>query len=203
MYEANIIIDFAADLPMTAKEGMIGYARDTKRHYKFTGTQWKSIATTEENNASIAMKSNIGHTHVVADVSGLDAFLGDKAGKDDYAFYSSGSRIKPLREYSGTATSTLGQFVFYLTSDGTASGTALFTSSVIIGTANLVILDPAGGNYKEGSYTLSADKKSLTVTVKKESFAGLTILTNINVLGSNSWPSIPAGVTGHISIKGW
>lgn len=149
-----------------------------------------------------ATKAPLVHTHVVNDVTGLDAFLLDKAGKDDYAFYSSGSRIKPLKEYSGTATSTLGQFVFYLTSDGTASGTAIFANSVIIGTANLVILDPSGGTYREGSYTLSADKKSLTVAVKKELMTGITILTNINVIGSATWPGIPAGVTGHISIKG-
>lgn len=146
-------------------------------------------------------KANIVHTHVIADVTGLDSFLADKAGKDDYQFYSNGSRVKPIKEYSGSAVSTSGQFTFYLTSDGTSTGTAIFTSSVIIGTANLVILDPAGGSYREGSYTLSADKKSLTVAVKKESFAGVTVV-GISVLGSNSWSALPAGVTGYISVKG-
>jgi len=153
------------------------------------------------DSAIAAAKANVVHTHVVSDVSGLDAFLADKGGKDDYAFYSSGSRVKPIKEFSTSAVSTSGQFVFNLTADGTSTGTAIFASSVIIGTANLVILDPAGGSYREGSYTLSSDKKTLTVTVKKETFPIVSVV-GINVLSSSTWAAIPSGVTGYISVKG-
>jgi len=204
-YDTIMKIDTFDSLPMNVQEGSIAYCRDTKRHYMFDMATWTPVSdrTQAQIDAAVATKANTVHTHVVSDVTGLDSFLSDKAGKDDYTFYKLGSVVKPIKEYSNDTAvlSTLGKFRFYLTSNGLSTGSPVFSSSVIIGTANLVILDTLGGSYRETSYTLSADKKYIDVAVKKQT-TPLASLLGINVALDPVWADVPAGVSGYLSIKG-
>ena len=165
-----------------------------------------SIATKTVETAimnAVNTKAPVSHTHTVSDVTGLTAFLADKAGADDYQFYRVGTRMKPIKEYASDAAvlSTSGKFRFYLTDNGLSSGNALFTTGIIIATANLVILDPTGNNYKEVSYTLSGDRKYVDVAVNMQSYP-LVSLLGANVSLAPLWVPIVANVTGYLSIKG-
>lgn len=83
--------------------------------------------------------------------------------------------------YSGSTVGTTGNVVFYLTSDKTSTGTALFSSEPVI----TPIVNDASANYTYG-WTLSADKKMLTVNVKyaplvSVALVGLVLAAPINV----------------------
>jgi len=96
-----------------------------------------------------------------------------------------------LKEYVGAATVSggAGNVIFYLTSDGTSTGTALFTT---VSYANPFVNDSVV-NYSYG-WTYNATTKALTVNVK--SAAGLYIsLLNLSLLG------VPANVANGTSVS--
>lgn len=70
-----------------------------------------------------------------------------------------------------TATISSGTAVFYLTADGTSTGTALFPNGYIAGSVNLFVSD-ASNSYQILS-TLSNSNKTLTATVNKYGTANL------------------------------
>lgn len=92
---------------------------------------------------------------------------------------------------SQSKTVSSGTVTFYLTNDGTATGTALFPTNVFIGTGNFWVND-AINQYQMGGYTLSTDHKSLTLTVNK---IGLS-------LGILVFIASTTGTTINMSIRG-
>ncbi len=103
------------------------------------------------------------------------------------------------REFAKTVTTDAsGVATVYLTSDETASGTALFTN-VFLPTAAAVVRDNSA-IYQPGAFTLSGDNKTLTVNIKKQSFALVTVV-GISVLGSTSMTNAN-GVSVSITVRG-
>lgn len=87
-------------------------------------------------------------------------------------------------------TVSTGTVVFNLTADNTSGGTALF-STIFKESANFWI-DDATNQYQIGGYTVSANKKTLTLTVNK---IGLS-------LGIIVFTSAANGVVVNMTIKG-
>lgn len=100
---------------------------------------------------------------------------------------------------STSATSTSGVFTFNLTDDDTSTGTALY-GEVYQESLSWFIND-ATNQYSLGGYTLSANKKVLSISVNRLTFTGVTVL-GISVLGSNSNTAVPNGTVMGIQIWG-
>ena len=96
--------------------------------------------------------------------------------------------IPDYNSYTNTATTTTGVATFYLTSDKTSSGTALYTSVNSI----IPMINDANGNYSYG-WTVSGDLKTLTITAK------IAAATNIPLLGL-SLLAPPANVADGTSV---
>jgi len=95
---------------------------------------------------------------------------------------------RPSLDYVNTAATTAGNAVFYLTSDKTINGTALFGSV----TSVTPIVNDAAVNYTYG-WTVSPDKKTLTVNTR--SSAGINVaLLSLTLLG------VPANVANGTAV---
>lgn len=102
-------------------------------------------------------------------------FLNIVAGKIRQVVLTIGLADLPI--YTNTGSTTSGTVVFYLTSDKTSTGTALFPTTVSYLKAEVNDAN-SGYNY---SYALTNANKTLTVTVKVAS--GVTLL-GISVLAA-------------------
>lgn len=92
--------------------------------------------------------------------------------------FNMGTRLDNPILYTGSATTNAqGQAVFYLTDDGTANGNALYKNV----TMSVAAANEANGAYGY-TYALSADRKTLTVTVMRTGNA--VTLLGISVLGA-------------------
>jgi len=99
-----------------------------------------------------------------------------------------------FKPYSNTATTTSGVATFYLTSDKTAGGTALYGTNVY---PNIVVND-AAANYTYG-WSLSGDKKTLTVTTKVSS-QNVVALVGLTLIGVPA--NVPNGTTVYLTCFG-
>lgn len=91
--------------------------------------------------------------------------------------YKSGVLKTPVRMYTGSATVSSGNAIFYLTDDGTSGGNAIF-NNVYQESFNWTIND-ATNSFQVGSYTLAGNKKSITVAVNRIGLSlGLIIFTS-------------------------
>lgn len=97
-------------------------------------------------------------------------------------------------DYTNNATTTSGVSVYYLTSDKTISGTALYSNV----TSVLPIINDANNNYTYG-WTISGDKKTLTVT-SKASQATFISLLGLSLLGAPA--NVANGTTVSVTVKG-
>lgn len=79
--------------------------------------------------------------------------------------YKSGALKVQPKAYITSGVVAGGTVVFYLTSDSTNSGDVVF-NNVYKESLNWWI-DDTGAQYQVGGYTLSADKKTLTLTINK------------------------------------
>lgn len=79
--------------------------------------------------------------------------------------YRSGTLKTSPKMYTGTAIVASGAITFYITSNGISTGSAVF-SNVYKESLNWW-LDDANNQYQVGGYTLSGDKKSITLTVNR------------------------------------
>lgn len=105
--------------------------------------------------------------------------------------YRAGVLKTNVKMYTHTATVSSGNVSFWLTSDGTSSGTALF-SNVYKESLNWWI-DDASNQYQLGGYSLAGDMKSITLTVNRLGTVLIGIIQFIT--GAN-------GVTVHLNIWG-
>jgi len=125
-----------------------------------------------------------GSTYLTAEVDGSvtnEIELPSQTGNSGKVLSTNGSApswvtLPSSGIYQNTGTTTSGSVVFYLTSDKTASGTALYTNVRIV----MPIVNDVTLNYTYG-WTISVDKKTLTVTARyapglNVALVGLTLL---------------------------
>lgn len=121
------------------------------------------------------------------------------------SMYEGTTKHMLTKTWTGTATTSGGTATFYLTDDGTGSGAAIF-STVVKSSANFWI-ESTTSQYQFGNYTLSGDKKTLTVSVTYLSASTGNVLLNLlgavtSVLTGLTYSAVPNGVTVHMSIRG-
>lgn len=101
----------------------------------------------------------------------------------------------PIVDYFNTATTTSGVATFYLTSDKTSTGTALYSVVDLI----MPIINDATLNYTYGFSTYNSLTKSITVTAKVS--AGINVaLLGLTLLGAPA--SVPNGTSIQVLVKG-
>lgn len=94
-------------------------------------------------------------------------------------------------EYFSSATVSSGNVVFNLTDDGTGSGNAVF-SNIYLESLNLIIYS-SSAQYQFSAPTISANKKTLTVTVG--------VLGTV-ILGIIQFVTAANGITVYAQVKG-
>lgn len=136
-YRQIMEVDVASTLPTNAIPGDVAYAWDTDRHYKWTGTVWKQIATSDE-------------------ILGMTGKIQTATGGVEYGAWA----------YPFTATTNAsGVATIYLTSDGTSTGTVAAPNKVFNISVNPIGVGAA--NYNVTNVTVSGDRKTLTVTLNQ------------------------------------
>lgn len=118
-------------------------------------------------------KADAAHTHTVANVTGLQGFLDDKAAKDDnLKIYLAGVKKNQPKMAVCTGTVSSGTVTFNLTDDNTSSGNALFTNVYL----DSVQAEAYGTQVFFGSPTLVGNKKTI-------SFPASQITSVLGILG--------------------
>lgn len=137
--------------------------------------------------------STVATTGAYTDLSGKPS-LATVATTGAYSDLTGSPNIPVVQAYNN-ATQRLGAFpifasstvatgvaVFYLTTDGTSTGTAIFPNSVITDSVNVTPNDSTALYGLSWAFTNS--NKTLTVTVNKSSSTGVISLLGLNLLGS-------------------
>ncbi len=126
-------------------------------------------------------------------------------GTNGIAIYRQGTLKTAAKEYLDSAVVSGGTVTFPLTLDHTSTGTAIFTN-VYKESANFRVDDNAAA-YQFGGFTLSANKKTLTMTATKLGTTSANALLNliggvVSVVTGITFTAAPNGVVVHLSIKG-
>jgi len=184
----------------------------------------KPVSTAQAT--AINTKSNIGHGHVIEDVTNLQNQLNNREpvineglpgqyfdgtktfvnlNKTAVYIYDQGVKITAGTPQTGDTiiwhdmvTTSGGNATFYVTSDRTNSGTAI-CSSLQNGTVDAAIIDSTGATARGDSVVTS--NKQIVVPITKQSFTGLVVL-GLNVLGAASMPAAPNGITVKLYVTG-
>lgn len=129
--------------------------------------------------------------YVVANGTSSQVMRGDGS-KTSYSagtiYYHNGSVVTQPQQYTGTSTVSTGTAVFYLTTNGSAGGTAQFANVNYFKAE----VNDSNANYNY-AYSLSGDKKTMTITVTKVTAA---------VLGLLQFSTAPNGVTVYLNCVG-
>lgn len=140
------------------------------------------------NNGSWHTIYDSAHCKRTASTSQVQANYSDTASVNiDYI------KNKPIGNYTNTATTTSGAATFYLTSDKTVTGTALYTTVNYI---NPVVND-INANYV---YSWVISGKTLTVTAKSAAPTGVIGILGISVLGAPT--TVVNGTTISVTVFG-
>lgn len=121
-------------------------------------------------------------------------------------FYRSGTLKTGVKEFITSGTCSSGSVTFYLTDNGASNGNAIFTN-VYKESANFWIED-ANNAYQFSSYSLSGDKKTLTLGITRLGTSAGTALLNLiggtlSVLtGITFGNAATNGTTVYLAIKG-
>lgn len=102
-------------------------------------------------------------------------------------------------EWIDSVTTTSGNAVFYVTSDHTSSGIAL-CSEIYQSGVDVHTIDNTA-SYARGSAAISGDFKSVTISLNKQVFSGIVLLST-NLLGSVTYSASPNGTTVNATIIG-
>ena len=102
---------------------------------------------------------------------------------------------KPAIDYTNSANTVADSAVFYLTNDKTSTGTALYSTVTYVNP----IINNRNGNYTF-DWTVSSDKKVLTVKSKVATNTAVIALLGISVLGSTV--NVSTGTTISVLVKG-
>lgn len=142
-------------------------------------TSLVGYATTEALTAGLAGKANTVHTHVISDVTGLQTALDLKPQVYNASGATTGTPLVKPVIFTGLVTlATAGTATMNLTTDGTATGTALF-----INLNNVQVTVNEATTVWPCSFTVSANKKVLTLTVNKAATPLLSLL-GLNILAA-------------------
>lgn len=171
-------------------------------------TDWNSISGLSQllNKPSLA---TVASTGAYSDLSGKPSIPSAQV-QADWAQTSSGSidfvknkskfylgsslRVSPVH-YSNTATTTAGAVVFTLTETGSIGGAALFSNIDYVKAE----VNDATNSYNY-SYLISADKKTVTVSVMRSAPTGVIALLGINLLSAPI--ATPNGTAVNIIVHG-
>lgn len=99
-----------------------------------------------------------------------------------------------VSDYTSTTTTTSGNAIFYLTSDGTSTGTALYTNITYV----QPVVNDATLNYTYG-WIISVDKKTLTINTKVSTGINIALL-GLTLLGTPA--NVPNGTIVSVLVKG-
>lgn len=173
--------------------------------------------------AGLAGKAGVSHTHVISDTAGLQPALDGKASITSLtnvlisvtdlrtsvttisntlplkaSVYASGSVVNNARLVvaQGTVSGTGGLAPVYLTDTGTAGGNALFGTGVL---SVQPVVNDASTVYPI-AWTLSGDRKTLTVTLNKAATPLLSLL-GINILAAPT--ASPSGTLAQVLVTGY
>lgn len=106
----------------------------------------------------------------------------------------------PITFTGAATTNASGIATFYLTDDGTAAGNAIFPNSVIKSFMRAWV-DDETVNYTFGSYTVSGDRKTLTIKATKPQKVSASLLgVGVEVLVPLMTPAV--GVVVNMVIRG-
>jgi len=165
-YDQPLRVDQASTLPLVASPGSFAFAEDTARHYMFSNGSWFKIPNSNEM-ASIRYCEN-------------------------GSFKNGTPMTGDIIIFTDSVATSGGSATFYATSNKLSTGTAL--CSYLSADSIQPNYRDSSGIYLPGAVTVSGDNKSISQAFSKQTFTGITILTNINVLGSTSNTTIPNGV---------
>lgn len=186
-------------LGTSVRDGQKAYARDTAREYRYTTAGgWEVMPIKSEVDG----KSALSHTHSISNITGLQSALDAKKTIrviNNGVVVNGTPQTGDILIHQKTVTTSGGGAIIYPTSDGTASGTALF-SSIYNNTIDGNLIDPTGV-YSKGSPTVAGNFKTVTIPYNKQGFNILVVL-GLNVLGSPSMGAIPNGVTVNTEMWG-
>ena len=101
---------------------------------------------------------------IVPTQKAIKTYIDDKTGAAT-KLYRSGVQKPAVKIYTGSADISSGSAVLYLTTDGTASGSAIFNN--VYKESFSWWIDDAANQYQLGGYTLSEDNKSVTINVNR------------------------------------
>lgn len=142
-------------------------------------TSLAGYATTAALTAGLAGKANTVHTHAISDVTGLQTALDLKPQVYNASGATTGTPLVKPVIFTGLVTlATAGTATMNLTTDGTATGTALFTNP-----NNVQVTVNEATTVWPCSFTVSANKKVLTLTVNKAATPLLSLL-GLNILAA-------------------
>ena len=204
-----------ASRPMHAAEGSLAYCKDTKKYIKFDGTQWKEVSEILQSqiDASLATKADVSSLKTVATTGSYNDLTSKPTipaaqVSADWNATSGVTQInnKPVigKIYTTTGatgdafamprkgvTNASGVATIYLTNNNTAGGTAVFSTIYEDG----IIAMPVGAssNYQVTNVVVSADKKTLTVTVNQ---LGSVLLGLVNLTTAAAGVEVRAMVMG-------
>lgn len=102
-----------------------------------------------------------------------------------------GAQKTSVKEFFGSATVSSGNVTFNMTTDGTATGPAIFTN-VYTESINLFVFDVAN-QYQFSGLSIAASKKTLTITVGR--------LGSV-LIGIIQFVTAANGVTVYLQVKG-
>jgi hypothetical protein len=176
----------ANDLNATVKADLIGF------NSAVDGADYIVNGDTTEFDSPVRFYRYSASSTAVADGESILTSTGMGMGR--FIKMSLGLTATGIADYTNAATVSggAGSSVFYLTSDKTATGTALYST---INAVNPIVNDSAS-NYTYG-WTISTDKKTLTVTTKSNT-TGLAGLLNVLLPAS----AVANGTVVNVVVKG-
>lgn len=146
--------------------------------------------TTLTSQASTLSTLSSTQSSQASSISTFNAFKNAYSGANPITFYVNNATTTAMKRLLFNGTTTSGITTFYLTTDGTSSGTALCPTA--IGHVNVIANDPS--NTFGIGWALTNSNKTLTVTANTRSFTTTTIL-GISVLGSSALASATNGTS--------
>ena len=147
--------------------------------------------TTDEINTLKGTMSTVAFSGSYTDLSNKPTI---PTVPEQFMYVNGTKHLNPI-EFVATGTVSGGNVVFDITSGGNAVFSQVFTDSI-----SLEFTDSAGV-YAHGTPVVSGDRKTLTIPITKQVFAGVVVLS-ITVLGSVNMNAAPNGTIVKVRILG-
>lgn len=125
-------------------------------------------------------------------------FEGGDVGPQQTNMSYSANRWVEVKEYVNSGTTTNGLATFYLTTDGTAAGPALFKNVLAVTPSVMLNATNPGDAPKVSVRSISTDRKTLVVQASRPG-AAVTLLST-SLLSADVW--VPNGTTIYVRVTG-